>query len=86
MSDGGGQDRGEAAAPSGGDGLRRYRVAVVLVVLAVALGVAAWAVLPSSSAVSVHGAVLRVAVKGPPCKTHDFRSTPGSGISPDRGY
>ena len=85
MSDGGGQDRGEAAAPPGGDGLRRYRVAVVLVVLAVALGVAAGVVLPSSSAVSVHGAVLRVAVKGPlAVSAVDLQETPmpgGSGVT-----
>jgi hypothetical protein len=42
----------------------RYRVALVLFILAVAFGVTAKAVLPSSSPVFVHGAIQRITVTG----------------------
>jgi len=44
--------------------LHRYRVALVLFIVAVALGVTAKEVLPSSSAVFVHGAIQRITVTG----------------------
>ena len=44
--------------------LHRYRVALVLLVVAVAFGVTAKEVLPSSSPVFVHGAIQRITVTG----------------------
>ncbi len=64
VSEGGvGQSPGtESAAKSAA--LHRYRVALVLFVVAVALGVTAKVVLPSSSPVFVHGAIERITVTG----------------------
>ena len=88
----------EQTAPEGGDGqppgkgksstfatLRRYRVAIVMFVLTVALGVAAKEILPSSAPVFVHGAIQRVTVIGTLGVTGvDLKETPmpnGAGVT-----
>jgi len=62
--DDGGRTPGEPASASKTARLHRYRVALVLFVLALALGVAAKVVLPGSAPVFVHGAILRITLIG----------------------
>ncbi len=65
--------------------LHRYRVALVLFMVAVALGVTAKAVLPSSSPVFVHGAIQRITVTGDLAVSGvDLKETPlpgGTGVT-----